>query len=117
VAVPWLVRDGKVLATLEVAETVRERTRGLLGREGIDGAVLLRPARSVHTFRMRFPIDVAFIDADLRVIRMLTMAPNRITLPVWRARAVVEAEAGTFGSWGLKLADHLEVRGADGEQP
>ncbi len=109
---PWLVRDGKVLATLEVAETIRDRTQGLLGRDGIDGAVLLRPARSVHTFRMRFPIDVAFIDGDLRVIRMLTMAPNRITLPVWRARAVVEAEAGAFGTWRLKLSDQLEVRGA-----
>ena len=64
---------------------------------------------------MRFPIDVAFIDGDFCVIRMLTMAPNRITLPVWRARAVVEAEAGAFGSWGLKLSDQLEVRGLDGE--
>lgn len=112
---PWLVRDGKVLATLEVAETIRERTHGLLGRDGIDGAVLLRPARSVHTFRMRFSIDVAFVDRDLRVIRMLTMAPNRITLPVWRARAVVEAEAGAFGAWGLQLADQLEMRGVGGE--
>ena len=115
---PWLVRDGKVLATLEVAETVRGRTRGLLGRDGIDGAVLLRPARSVHTFRMRFPIDVAFIDGDLRVIRMLTMAPNRRHVAgVARARAVVEAEAGAFGSWGLRLSDQLEVRGTDGDQP
>lgn len=114
-ALPWLVRDGKVLATLEVAETIRERTHGLLGRDGIDGAVLLRPARSVHTFRMRFPIDVAFVDRDLRVIRMLTMPPNRVSLPVLRARAVLEAEAGAFGSWGLQLADLLEVRG--GEEP
>lgn len=113
---PWLVRDGTVLATLEVAESIRERTHGLLGRDGIDGAVLLRPARSVHTFRMRFPIDVAFIDGELRVIRMVTMAPNRITLPVWRARAVVEAEAGAFGRWALKLSDQLEVRGVDGEE-
>jgi uncharacterized membrane protein (UPF0127 family) len=107
------MRDGKVLATLEVAETLRERTRGLLGRDGFDGAVLLRPAKSVHTFRMRFPIDVAFVDRDLRVIRMLTMAPNRITLPVWRAKAVVEAEAGAFATWGLQLQDQLEVKGGD----
>jgi uncharacterized membrane protein (UPF0127 family) len=111
-----LVRDGKVLATLEVAETVRDRTRGLLGRDGIEGAVLLRPARSVHTFRMRFPIDVAFVDRDLRVIRMLTIAPNRITAPVWRARAVLEAEAGAFATWGLQLADQLEVRGGEDDR-
>jgi uncharacterized membrane protein (UPF0127 family) len=115
--VPWLVRDGKVLATLEVADTVRARARGLLGRDGIDGAVLLRPARSVHTFKMRFPIDVAFVDRELRVIRMLTVRPNRITPPMWRARAVIEAEAGAFGTWGLRLSDQLEVRGVDGEVP
>jgi uncharacterized membrane protein (UPF0127 family) len=112
-----LVRDGKVLAALEVAETVRARTRGLLGREGIDGAILLRPARSVHTFRMRFPIDVAFVDRELRVIRMLTMPPNRVSTPVWRARAVIEADAGAFGAWGLQVADQLEVRGVDGAKP
>lgn len=113
--VPWLVRDGKVLATLEVADSWRARTGGLLGRDGIEGALLLRPARSVHTFRMRFPIDVAFVDRELCVIRMLTLAPNRITLPVPRARAVLEAEAGAFGSWGLQLADQLEVRGGRDE--
>lgn len=111
----WLVCDGRVLATVEVAETLRARTHGLLGRDGIEGAVLLRPARSVHTFRMRFPIDVAFVDRDLRVIRMLTMAPNRISAPVWRARAVLEAEAGAFSAWGIQLADQLEVRGGDGD--
>ena len=37
---------------------------GLLGRDGIEGALLLRPARSVHTLGMRFAIDVAFCDAD-----------------------------------------------------
>ena len=93
---PWLVRDDKVLATLEVAESVGARTRGLLGRDGIDGAILLAPARSVHTLRMRFAIDVAFCDADLRVLRIVTMVPNRVSRPVWRARSVIETEAGVI---------------------
>ena len=57
----WLLRDGEVLASLEVADTRAARRRGLLGRDGIDGALLLAPARSVHTFGMRFPIDVAWL--------------------------------------------------------
>ena len=54
--------------------------RGLLGRDGIEGALLLRPARSVHTFRMRFAIDVAFCDRDLRVLRVVTHGaqPGRV---------------------------------------
>ena len=110
----WLVRDGEVLASLEVAESLRDRSRGLLGRDGVEGAILLRPARSVHTFGMRFPIDVAFCDDDLRVLRVRTLRPNRITLPVLRARAVVEAEAGLMRRWELRPGDGLEVRGAEG---
>ncbi|QGG96034.1 DUF192 domain-containing protein [Actinomarinicola tropica] len=106
----WLVRDDEVLASLEVAEGRAARVRGLLGRDGIDGAILLRPCRSVHTFRMRFAIDVALLDADLVVLRTQRLAPNRMTAPCRGARAVVEAEAGAFGSWGLRPGDQLEVR-------
>ncbi len=109
---PWLVREGKVLATLEIAEGMRERTHGLLGRDGVDGAVLLRPARSVHTIGMRFPSTWPLSIATCRVLTMVTMRPNRVSMPVWRARAAIEAEAGAFGSWGLQLADRLEIRGA-----
>jgi hypothetical protein len=109
--VPWLLRDGEVLASLEVAETRRARGRGLLGRDGIDGALLLTRARSVHTLGMRFPIDVAFCDAEMRVVRWVTMRRHRLSRPVWRARLVVEAEAGTFARWNLHEGDQLEVKG------
>ena len=110
----WLVRDGTVLASLEIADTRAARMRGLLGREEFAGALLLRPARSVHTLRMRFPIDVAFLDADLVVLRAMTMVPWRVTLPVLGARAVLEAEAGAFRSWGLTVGDQLDVKAAAG---
>ena len=106
----WLVLDEKVLATLEVADTRRSRRTGLLGRDGVDGALLLRPARSVHTFGMRFAIDVAHVDADMEVLKITTMVPNRLGLPVWRARAVIECEAGAFARWGVHVGDTLELR-------
>ena len=90
--------------------THRDRARGLLGRDGIDGALLLCPARSVHTFRMRFAIDVVHLDRELRVLRIATMAPNRLGAPVWRAHAVLECEAGVVARWGLAEGDVLEVR-------
>ncbi|MFQ5557215.1 MAG: DUF192 domain-containing protein, partial [Acidimicrobiales bacterium] len=67
---PWLVAGDHVIASLEIAESRRARRRGLLGRDGIDGALLLCPARSVHTFGMRFPIDVAHCDSGMRVLRV-----------------------------------------------
>jgi uncharacterized membrane protein (UPF0127 family) len=108
--VAWLLRDGEVLASLEVCETARARTRGLLGRDGVEGAVLIRPAVSVHTLGMRFPIDVAYCDGDLVVVRTATMARNRVGRPVLRSRSVVEAEAGSFARWGLEPGQRLEVR-------
>src|SRR5262245_16154641 len=99
----WLMRDSTVLASVEVAESRRERVRGLLGRDGIDGALLLRPARSVHTLGMRFPIDVAFCDRDLNVLCTKRLSRNRVSLPVWEARCVVEAEAGAFAEWHLRV--------------
>ena len=69
----WLVRDGDVLAAAEIAATARARRRGLLGRDGVEGALVLRPCRHVHTVGMRFPIDVAFCDADGVVLRTVTL--------------------------------------------
>lgn len=104
------MRDGEVVAPLEVADTVAARSRGLLGRDGIDGALLLRPATSVHTLGMRFAIDVAFCDAGLTVIATTTMARWRLGAPRPRSRAIIEAEAGAFARWNLRPGDTLEVR-------
>lgn len=104
-----LRRDGEAVATIEIADTPGARLRGLLGRDGVDGGLLLRPAMQVHTVGMRFAIDVAFCDRGLVVVRTVAMAPNRFSRPVWRSRAVLEAEAGTFARWRLRPGDRLEV--------
>jgi hypothetical protein len=106
----WLVRDGEVVAPAEVPAGARGRARGLLGRDGIDGVMVLRPCRHVHTFRMRFPIDVAFCDRSDVVLRVCTLAPGRLSPLVWRAAYVLEAEAGAFARWGVQSGDRLEVR-------
>jgi uncharacterized membrane protein (UPF0127 family) len=108
--VAWLLREDEVLATLEVADGVGARLRGLLGRDGIDGVLLLKPARSVHTLGMRFPIDVAYCTSDLHVLRVVTMPKNRMGRPCLKAGCVLEAEAGAFAHWELKAGDQLEIR-------
>ena len=113
---PWLLRDGKVLASLEVAASRDERRRGLLGRDGIEGALLIERARSVHIIGMRFPIDVAHLDADGRVLRVATMKRHRIGRPVPGARRVVEAEAGAFRRWELQAGQVLEIEDRSGAE-
>ncbi|MTE20790.1 DUF192 domain-containing protein [Streptomyces sp. TRM43335] len=94
---------------LEIAASSRTRTRGLLGRDGIDGALLLTPASSVHTFRMRFAIDVAHLDRELRVLSVRTMPPGRLGAPRPRARHVLEAAAGAMAGWGLRPGARVTV--------
>lgn len=107
---PWLLRDGEVLASLEIADSRSARRRGLLGRDHVDGVLMLRPARSVHSLGMRFPIDVAWCDDDLTVLRVARLPRHRITRSVLRSRAVLEAEAGSFARWNLVVGDRLEIR-------
>ena len=68
--------------------------RGLLGRKELprgDG-MLLRPAASVHTAFMRFPIDVVFLDAELRVVHVAHSVPPWRVVRGKRAKMVVELE-------------------------
>ncbi|MET9817676.1 MULTISPECIES: DUF192 domain-containing protein [unclassified Streptomyces] len=98
-----------VRVPLEIAASYRARTKGLLGRDSVEGAILLSPANSIHTFRMRMPIDVAYLDRDLRVIAVRTMRPGRLGMPRLRARHVVEAEAGAMAGWRVREGVSIEV--------
>lgn len=106
----WLVRDGDVLAAAEVATTARSRRRGLLGRDSLDGALVLRPCRHVHTVRMRFAIDVAFCDAEGVVLRTVSLTPWRLSPWVRNAAFAIEAQAGAFDRWRLRVGDRVELR-------
>lgn len=94
---------------LEIAASYRARARGLLGRDGLTGAILLTPASGVHTFRMRFAIDVAYLDRRLTVLAVTTLRPGRLGLPRPRARHVLEAEAGAMERWGLRRGARVAV--------
>ena len=106
----WLVRDTRVLASLEIPRSRKDKVRGLLGRDQFEGAILLQGARSVHTLGMKFDIDIALLDTENVVIKTLRLRRNRVSAPIFRARAVLEAEAGAFGLWDLKIGDELEIR-------
>jgi len=105
------MREGEVLAALEIAASRKSRRKGLVGRDGIDGALLLPSARlGVHSIGMRFPLDVAFCDRDMVVRRIVCLNPVRMTRPSLRAPCVLEAEAGAFDRWGLHPGDQLEIK-------
>ena len=106
----WLIRDGDVLASVDVARSFASRAWGLLGRRNFDGAMLLPHTSSIHTLGMRFPLDVAFLDRSMIVLGVHRMVPWRLGMPRRHAHFVLEAQAGAFERWGLHVGDHLELR-------
>jgi uncharacterized membrane protein (UPF0127 family) len=102
--------DGTVVCErCTLADSPVTRLRGLLGRDGLEQGegLLLRPASSIHTFFMRFPIDVVFLDRALVVLGI------QDTIDPWRAasqrgaKAVLELPAGESSLRGLKVGDQL----------
>jgi uncharacterized membrane protein (UPF0127 family) len=106
----WLVSDGHVLASAERAESRHDRGKGLLGRDRIEGALVLDRTRWVHTLGMKFAIDVAYIGGDGVVLKITHMRRFRVGAPVRAAAMVVEAADGAFERWGLKVGDPVELR-------
>jgi uncharacterized membrane protein (UPF0127 family) len=111
--VAWLVSEARVLASADVAGNRSDRRRGLRGRDGIDGALVITSCRWVHTFGMRFAVDVAFVDDDGVVVKIVRMRPRRLGSPVKEASWVIEATTGAFERWGLSVGDVVEVRDGD----
>ena len=116
-----LLPDGEVLARRVVwARSARSRARGLIGRPPLaDGeALVLTPGRQVHTFGMRYAIDVVFCDADWRVRRVVRgLRPRRVTRWVARTRYLVELPYGASArvAPGARLVLRRAARRAPGE--
>jgi uncharacterized membrane protein (UPF0127 family) len=114
--------DGRVVAeSVVVADSTGRRLRGLLGKKELPSGhgVLLRPAWSIHTAFMRFPIDVVFLDADQIVIKIVPNLPSFKTASCRGAREVVELRAGECERRGLALGDRVAwaARAADEAAP
>jgi uncharacterized membrane protein (UPF0127 family) len=96
--------DAVMCASCTLARNPLTRMRGLLGRRGLaqGEGLLLQPAGSIHTFFMRFPIDVVFLDGDRRVMRVAPNVRPWRTAAVRKARAVLELAAGEAARVGLQ---------------
>ena len=104
---------GKELApNLAVADTFFTRLIGLLGRHSLSPGegLWIKRCNSIHTFGMRFPIDVVFLDEQRHVVGLAkSLRPNRISPRFSSAKSVIELPAGTIDATDTARGDHVEV--------
>ena len=87
---------------LACACTLRARLRGLLGLDGYEGVLMLAPCRDIHTFGMRFPIDVAFVSEAGEVLEVHRGIMPRRRLRCRKAVAVLERASNENAPWYRK---------------
>jgi len=115
----YIVRNltkGTVLAdAAELAGHGAARRKGLLGREGLapGEALLIVPCEGVHTFFMRFAIDVVFIDRKKRVRKIRSNMPRRRMSFCLRAHSTIELPAGRAAQTNTQPGDQLEITPAE----
>jgi uncharacterized membrane protein (UPF0127 family) len=107
-------RDRVLAEQGDLARSFWARGRGLMGRAALPEsyALIIYPEWSIHTFLMRIPIDVLFIDRSDRVVGLrAAMPPSRPFAGVapWRGRYVIEMPAGVIGATGTALGDQLTL--------
>lgn len=97
--------------SVETADNFFTRFRGLMGRKSLakNEAMLITACNQVHTFNMRFTIDVIYLDKGMRVVRIDTIPPRKVGPYVGGASQVLEASAGTAAAFDIKLGDELTL--------
>jgi uncharacterized membrane protein (UPF0127 family) len=95
-----------------VADTSMTRLFGLLPKRGLDAGegLWIRPSSGVHTFFMRFTIDVIGLDKNLRVIKLWSdLVPYRVTSVSMKIASVVELPAGTIRESQVQVGDAIKI--------
>ena len=104
-------RDTNLGEAIEVAATAAQRVRGLLGRECLEDGqgLLFRGCSSLHTFFMRFPIDIIFTDKDGRVLKTaISVKPFKLVAAPLRAYYAIELPEGAIKRSNTVVRDQLQ---------
>lgn len=105
-------RDTLIAQSAAVADTLLKRMKGLMARKNFapGEALIITPCNSIHTFFMRFPIDVLFVDRDNKIVAQgIEIKPWQVSPIYWRAKFVVELPCGTISSSGTREGDEITL--------
>lgn len=107
-----LIRGAATVLLASVANTFWQRLRGLHALPPLSRreALLIRPCNSVHTFRLAYGIDVAYLDRQGVILKLVSLVPGQVSL-CWSAKAVVEMPQGCIKDLALAVGQTLCMDG------
>ena len=96
---------------VSVADTMRSRFIGLMGKKYIaaNEGLLIMPCNQVHTFHMRFPIDIIYLSKDMEIVGLQTLPPGKIGEKFKSAFYVLETTAGSAENFKLTPGNTLKI--------
>ena len=100
-----------ILDKVKLADSYNSRLRGLLGKSSLDRGegLIIRPCNSIHTYGMKFAIDVIYVDKKNIVLKVVdSLKPDRLGPLIMKSAYVVEASAGVFKG-RIKEGDRVEI--------
>jgi uncharacterized protein len=104
-------RETEIGSGIEIADTGARRNKGLLGRTGLEPGegLWIVPCEAVHTFAMKFPLDLIYLDRNRRVVKVRGhVRPGRISGAL-RAHSVIELPSGAIAASQTRRGDILEL--------
>jgi uncharacterized membrane protein (UPF0127 family) len=107
-----LSRGTVVASEADEARSFTAKLFGLMGKAGMadDAALIIYHTNWIHTFWMRFPLDLIYISREAIVVGLEPeLAPNRIGKPFWRAQTVIELRAGAIAASRTQVGDSLQI--------
>ena len=107
-----LTRQKPLAGVLMIADSFLRSLIGLMGRSSLEAGhgLWIVPCQSVHTFWMRFSIDVVFLDEHGKVIHLVeSLRPFRISKHLSRARSVIELPVSSIRATETQVGDEIRI--------
>ena len=109
------ITKGTNLGQLELADSFMSRFLGLMFRNNLERGLILklpssrsRRGSAIHMFFMKFPLDIIFVDADKKIVDMVSIEPWKTYTPKDPAKYVIEMEKGSINNFNLEIGDELD---------
>jgi uncharacterized membrane protein (UPF0127 family) len=106
--------NGTVLASeAKTAQTFLQRLKGLMFSKALPfgSALHIQPCRSIHTFFMRYSIDIIYMDAQRRIVGLEErLGPGKLGAIFPQVDSVIELPAGTIETTGTQLGQYIQIQ-------